>query len=194
MTEQDQPLPSGGRLPDASEGGGQRPDHGQWVAGLRALLHAVDHAWQALATQAGMTLNDVVTLELLRFTDQVSTAQLRRRTGISASAATGLIDRLERGQLVRRVRPPHNRRLVLIELTEQGEAASAALFRPLLNVLDQSAITAGTPPLAEQLRTIHHLIALFERAAVLAPPESTESTATLRSLPAPAPSPQSSTN
>lgn len=136
-----------------------------WLSAVLELVHAVDHAWHSVATHARMSLNELIALELLYFSGHVSSPSLRRRTGLSASSITGLIDRLEQRGLVRRVRPPDNRRVVLIELTDLGRDHAASLFKPLLASLAQASPTPA-PPIAEQLPTITYLAEVFERIAI----------------------------
>jgi DNA-binding MarR family transcriptional regulator len=141
----------------------------EWIGSIIELVHAIDHAWQALATHAGLSLNELITLEHLYFSGPVSSPTLRRRTGLTASAVTSLIDRLEQRQLVRRVRPPQDRRVVLVELTDRGRPEAQALFEPLLQLLDQSAPSATPPALREQLNTISQLVTFFDYVAEATP-------------------------
>jgi DNA-binding MarR family transcriptional regulator len=148
---------------------GEAPTRQEWVSRVIELVHAIDHAWQALATHAGLSLNELIALEHLYFSGAVSSPALRRRTGLTASAITGLIDRLENRDLVRRFRPSGDRRVVLVELTEHGHPYAQRLFHPLLELLDRSNPVATPPRLAEQLATISSLIEFFDHVATATP-------------------------
>lgn len=137
----------------------------EWIGTVLSLVHAIDHAWQALATHARLSLNELIALEHLYFCGPASSPALRRRTGLTASAITGLIDRLEHRELVRRVRPSDDRRVVLVELTASGEPYARNLFQPLLSLLERSAPIATPPGVDQQLATISSLIDFFEHVA-----------------------------
>ena len=46
--------------------------------------------------------------------------EISRKTGLSAATLTGMLDRMEKASLVRRVDDPNDRRKQLIELTEEA--------------------------------------------------------------------------
>ena len=74
--------------------------------------------------------------------------QLSAATGLRPAATTALIDRLEARGFVRRTRSETDRRTVLVEMTEQGQARTWEAYGPLVH--------AGQPMLdalsIEQLR------------------------------------------
>jgi DNA-binding MarR family transcriptional regulator len=150
-------------------GSGDSPTRHEWVGKVIELVHAIDCAWHALATHAGLSLNELITLEHLYFSGAVSSPALRRRTGLTASAITGLIDRLEHRELVRRVRPADDRRVVMVELTEHGEPYAQSLFHPVLDLLGRSIPIATPPVLDQQLTTISSLIEFFDHVAAAMP-------------------------
>lgn len=57
---------------------------------------------------------------------RVSVGTLAARTELSSGAMTSRLDSLEAAGFVRRVADPHDRRGVLVELTEKGDAAYVA--------------------------------------------------------------------
>ncbi|HET8987162.1 MAG TPA: MarR family transcriptional regulator [Humibacillus sp.] len=70
-----------------------------------------------------------------------SAGQLSLATGLRPAATTALIDRLAKRGLVRRRRPDHDRRTVLVEMTEQGHALTWECYGPL--------VRAGQPLIEE---------------------------------------------
>ena len=54
--------------------------------------------------------------------------------GVTSGAITGVIDRLERDGWVRRVRDPHDRRKVIVEIVPERAAATGQMdvFAPLM--------------------------------------------------------------
>jgi DNA-binding MarR family transcriptional regulator len=57
---------------------------------------------------------------------------LARLTGLTTGAITAALDRLEKSGLARRVADPHDRRKVLVELTDAGRQGCAAIYGPLV--------------------------------------------------------------
>jgi DNA-binding MarR family transcriptional regulator len=71
---------------------------------------------KAIAERAGINATDFECLDVLDWTGPISAGELARRAGITSGAATGVIDRLERGGWVRRTADPADRRRVIVEL------------------------------------------------------------------------------
>jgi DNA-binding MarR family transcriptional regulator len=70
-----------------------------------------------------------------------SAGQLSTATGLRPAATTALIDRLVKRGLVRRTRSDRDRRTVLVEMTELGQAQTWEAYGPL--------VRAGQPMLDE---------------------------------------------
>ena len=101
---------------------------------------------QAVFERFGLNRGEVGALSALRIAGpphQLSPTQLGRGLMLSSAGVTSRIDRLERRGFVRRLDDPHDRRGVIIELTDEGlavvDAAVAANVeseRQLLGRLD----------------------------------------------------------
>jgi DNA-binding MarR family transcriptional regulator len=95
---------------------------GRELSQATVLFHA------QIAEHVGLSATDHKCLDLAVQADQPLTAgQIAELSGLSTGAVTGVIDRLERAGFVRRVRDPHDRRKVLVEvsrgsLTRYGNA------------------------------------------------------------------------
>lgn len=74
---------------------------------------------------------------------------LAERLQIRHHATVQLVDRLARGSLVRRRRPPANRRVVVVELTRRGEAVLGRLARGSV-----AELRSEGPALARALRRL----------------------------------------
>ncbi|WP_434451316.1 MarR family winged helix-turn-helix transcriptional regulator [Lentzea sp. E54] len=71
-----------------------------------------------VAEQMGVSATDEKCLDLaMRAGGPVTAGRIAELSGLSTGAVTGVIDRLERAGYVRRVRDPHDRRKVLVEVT-----------------------------------------------------------------------------
>ncbi len=119
---------------------------------LRVLGSEIDRLDEAVASGLGLHRTDLRCLEIAARADGLPAGELAERAGLSTSAVTSVIDRVERLGFARRVRDVSDRRRVLVEVTELGRKRGWEAFRGLM--AGTQAILAGYS--AEELR-------LFER-------------------------------
>jgi DNA-binding MarR family transcriptional regulator len=86
---------------------------------------------QAIADHLGLIPTDLKCLDAARDEHRLTAGRLAEITGLSTSATTAALDRLERRGFVRRIRDEHDRRRVFVVSTGQHEAETARLFAPL---------------------------------------------------------------
>jgi DNA-binding MarR family transcriptional regulator len=86
---------------------------------------------QSIADQLGLIPTDLKCLDAARGERQLTAGRLAEITGLSTSATTAAVDRLERRGFIRRVRDEHDRRRVFVVSTGQHETETARLFSPL---------------------------------------------------------------
>jgi DNA-binding MarR family transcriptional regulator len=104
-------------------------------------------------------------------------AELAEKAGVARATITGLIDTLERDELVTRQHDPHDRRMMLIHLTPKGVAALEAILpghfqqmaaqmaplteeerKTLVRILNK---IAGTPAAAAHVEVAHETEAIL---------------------------------
>jgi len=130
------------------------------VGELGRALQAYQRSTQAFDDEVGRVLDlNPVDLRCLDWLTEgpMSASRLAEATGLSAAATTAMIDRLERKGFVRRRKHETDRRQVLVEMTDDGQARTWALYGPL--------VKEGAPLLAKfdlaQLAAMRdHLIAI----------------------------------
>jgi DNA-binding MarR family transcriptional regulator len=110
-----------------------------WYMREQSALTVMFHT--KVAAQMGLSATDEKCLDLaMRADGPVTAGRIAELSGLSTGAVTGVIDRLERAGFVRRVRDPHDRRKVLVELTlgdlEKFGAAFEGARQSLIEVLD----------------------------------------------------------
>jgi DNA-binding MarR family transcriptional regulator len=66
----------------------------------------------------------------------MAVAELARELQMDAGATTRLLDRLEKKNLLKRIRSTEDRRVVMVELTPEGQAAAALVPAVLSEVLN----------------------------------------------------------
>src|SRR3954467_10433468 len=87
----------------------------------------------AIADRLGIGTTDVKCYSIRRQAGAMTAGELAERTGLTTGAITGVIDRLEQAELVRRARDPHDRRRIVLELAHDAEREKeiGKLYEPL---------------------------------------------------------------
>ena len=107
---------------------------------LWEVMRAATDAGHALAERIGLPYNDVRALGVLtESADALGPVELGHRLGMRSASATELVDRLEAAGHVRRTRHPHDRRRVVLEVTDTGWHTVMAELGPLLARFDRVA-------------------------------------------------------
>lgn len=99
-------------------------DHDDILIALRRIIRAVDLHSKKLVKETGLTAPQLVVLQTLLRTGPLKPSTLSRDISLSQPTVTAILDRLEKADLVRRVRSQIDRRAVLAELTEKGRASA----------------------------------------------------------------------
>jgi DNA-binding MarR family transcriptional regulator len=101
---------------------------------MRRILSAVSQEVERELEPSGLTNAQWIPLLKLYMGDASTAAELARECMLDAGAMTRLLDRLESKGLVRRVRSNEDRRVVNLELTDEGRAAARQIPTTLCNV------------------------------------------------------------
>ena len=86
----------------------------------------------ALAAKGGLTATETKALDLLERLGPLTAGELSEQSGLAPASVTGLIDRLERKGVARRIPHPQDRRRVLIEMNRDYLDVSEPLFDDLV--------------------------------------------------------------
>jgi DNA-binding MarR family transcriptional regulator len=130
------------------------------LSGATVLFHA------QVAEQVGLSTTDHKCLDLAMRADRPLTAgQIAEQSGLSTGAVTGVIDRLERAGYVRRVRDPHDRRKVLVEVSKGNLAAYGDAFDGLWRALDRALASYSSDELKAIERYISEMIGVLQAEA-----------------------------
>jgi DNA-binding MarR family transcriptional regulator len=101
------------------------------VGAIRRLIRAVSIDSVKMSRQFSLTAPQSGVLRCLAHNGAISSADLSRELYVTPSNITGIIDRLERKGLVQRVRKEDDRRVTLIQLTDEGRKLSRELPDPI---------------------------------------------------------------
>lgn len=130
----------------------------------RELSSVISGLHSKIAKRVGLSATDHKCLDLaLRAEQPLTAGQIAEQSGLSTGAVTGVIDRLERAGFVRRVRDPHDRRKVLVEVSQNSLGRYGDAYDGLTEGLKQ--VMAGYTPdeLAVVERYLTELIAALTR-------------------------------
>ncbi|MBT2447866.1 MarR family transcriptional regulator [Streptomyces sp. ISL-43] len=97
--------------------------------GRGQLLH------QAIAQHFGLNPTDMKCVDLARSETRLTAGRLAEITGMSTSATTAVLDRMERAGFIERVRDPEDRRRVIVVSTGRREQEVAEAFLPLKDAM-----------------------------------------------------------
>ncbi len=76
---------------------------------------------QAVASQLGLTLADMNCLDVINTANVITPSVIAERTGLTNSAITGILDRLEKAKLITRTHDRNDRRRVLVSAVSMEE-------------------------------------------------------------------------
>jgi DNA-binding MarR family transcriptional regulator len=139
---------------------------GRVLVGIRALDGGLHRYRNALSAQLGLGLPEITTLTQLFYEQPVRAGEVAAHTGLAMSSVTALLGRLERRGYLRRVRPPHNQRIVLVQLTPTGREVAESMFRPIVPLLHIAAAEPGAPDPQSMAQCLQRLGALLNELAV----------------------------
>jgi DNA-binding MarR family transcriptional regulator len=131
----------------------------QAVLNLRRIILAGEHYRQVVADAIGLGTTESQTLSYLAVHGSSGQSELARDLGLTSSALTALVDRLERQGVAERVRHPRDRRRTIVTLTDRGSAMvleshrwlSATLER--IDPADLEKVSSSLAVIAEDLST-----------------------------------------
>lgn len=90
------------------------------LVALRRILRATELNARVLARSTGLSVAQLLVLEIVAATHHISPSKIAHEAGISQATATSLIDKLERRGLVVRTRSALDRRVIWVSITDDG--------------------------------------------------------------------------
>lgn len=112
---------------------------------LAKASQAGSRIWRRHMSRLNLTAVQGMVLNFLRQADHITSRELGARTQLDSATMTGILDRLEKLDLVERRSHPSDRRAVVVclteagrELTDQTDASGEEANREFLQNLDES--------------------------------------------------------
>ena len=103
----------------------------------RLQQNAYDRFEEAAAEYFGINRTDMLCLDVLDRTGQMTAGGLARETGLTTGAVTAMLDRVEKAGYVRRLPDPSDRRRVLVELTDKARQATREVYGSLADAVPE---------------------------------------------------------
>lgn len=119
----------------------------------------------AVAARQGLGATESKTLDILERNGALTAKELAERTGLAPASVTGLVDRLESKDFVRRVKHPTDKRRVLIEVRHEKLTGLAAIFEDWKLEVDELCGEFTTDELETVIRFLDGATARAHRAA-----------------------------
>ena len=98
----------------------KRDTFDQLIREVRLSQQATARFDQAVADALGLNRTDMRCLDFVQMEGPVTAGRLAELTGLTTGAITTVLDRLEKAGYARRVRDPHDRRRVLVEMAPEA--------------------------------------------------------------------------
>ena len=102
--------------PTAGISAERRRLEGEFLLAMRRAGSIMQLLSQTAADRIGINATDLNCLNIVALTGPMTAGELAKQTGLTTASITGVLDRLEEIGFVRRVRDPHDRRRVIVEI------------------------------------------------------------------------------
>ena len=105
--------------------------HEEVLISIRQIIRAIDLHSKRLSKESGLTGPQLILMRSIRELGEVTIRELSNHTNMSQATATTILDRLERHELVKRVRSIQDKRKVHAHLTDKGRLVLEQAPTPL---------------------------------------------------------------
>lgn len=134
----------------------------QVVRSLRRLIRAADIFSRQLIKQHKITGPQLMCLHKLLEHDGLTVSGLSKEIYLSASTVVGILDRLERQELITRIRSKTDRRKVLIHVTQRGRDLVIDAPSPLQRALQKGLSELNEKQQRQMADTLADLVSMLE--------------------------------
>lgn len=128
---------------------------------LRQITHEVDRYSKYIQENYQITIPQLVCLREINENGPISLGALSKIVYVNSSTVTGIVDRLEKRNLVRRTRVSKDRRQIHVEITDEGIQFIANAPGPLEEKFAQRLNQLGKDEIKAILFAIERLVSLL---------------------------------
>jgi len=129
---------------------------------LRQIIRAIDLHSRRLLKDHRITSPQLVTLLTIKERQPVTARNVASEIHLSPSTMVGILDRLETRKLVHRERDTHDRRMIHLTLTSQGEALVEKAPSPLQDTLAEAMGNLDDEELATIAESLERVVSLMQ--------------------------------
>ncbi|MGD1885449.1 MAG: MarR family winged helix-turn-helix transcriptional regulator [Paracoccaceae bacterium] len=127
----------------------------------RRLYDAIDRLDTQAAALVNVSRNDLRCLNLLAKAP-MKPSQIGKELGLTSGSITSLLDRLEKGNLIRRGRDPDDRRGIIVHPTKHLFETVGPLYRSTVTKLQETAATYTQSELDDAVRYLSDAANAYE--------------------------------
>ncbi len=102
------------------EAGPRRTTSDSVMIALRKIIQAIDMNSKKLVKRVGLTGPQLVILQEISSLGEVTAGEIARAVSLSQATLTGILERMEKRGLLSRRRSKHDKRRVMVSITESG--------------------------------------------------------------------------
>jgi DNA-binding MarR family transcriptional regulator len=124
-------------------------------------LRAMDSVRKALATEAGLSANELRAMSQIAETDGVTPKRLADDLELTTGAITAITNGLVARELVHRVQQGHDRRSLLLHLTDSGHAMMETVYERFQHELGAAAEPLDPADEAALIRSLSAMTAVL---------------------------------
>lgn len=88
---------------------------------IRKIIQAIDLNSKKLFKQVGLTGPQLVILQSISSCEEMTAGEIAREVSLSQSTVTGILDRLQKRQLISRRRSDGDKRRIMVRITDEGK-------------------------------------------------------------------------
>ena len=140
------------------------------LVALRRILRTTDMNARNLARETGLTMAQLLVLQVLADFGPLTAKEISTRVGVSQATMTSVIDRMENKELVTREKSEIDRRQTIIIVTERGSAMIANAPDPLQAIYSRRFATLSDWEQAMIVATLERVASLLDANAIDAAP------------------------
>ena len=94
--------------------------------------------------------------------EEITASVIVEQTGILKSQVNKILDTMEQKQLIQRLRSPHDKRYVLIRLTDSGRAQYQQEHQHILGIMEQLIMQLGPDETNRLIPELSHIAAIMK--------------------------------
>jgi len=137
---------------------------------LRKIIQAIDLNSKSLVKRVGLTGPQLVLLHYISSVKEISAGEVAKNVSLSQGTVTGILDRMEKRELIVRQRSIQDKRRVMVQITESGKqllaTAPPVMQENFLEKFNQLQLWEQTMILS----ALQHMVVMMDAKSINAAP------------------------